>query len=252
MLCCMGLDDRRLGIRTVSRFSLVCPHDGIGVSQLNFTFLLRLHLSGLLISSIMVDIIGRMRATPIAIFLLSHLLSFGSAQSSTSGGGSTASGTATSSSAATTWTVSVGEGSNVFKPNVVQANIGDIIEFDFYPANHSVCRAEYLYPCIPYEDTGKGKVGFFSGFHPVDAILSNPPTWSIRVNDSNPIFYYCTAPDACIEDQMVGVINPVRFIDCSLPIPVLTESECQCLPSGANGRRQRLKIHAPTWRGFPR
>lgn len=151
---------------------------------------------------------GRMLPTPIALLLLSHLFSFTSAQSSSSG--STPSGTATSSSAATTWTISVGEGSNVFKPSAIQANIGDIIQFDFYPANHSVARAEYLYPCIPYEDTGIGKVGFFSGFHPVDVILNSPPTWSIRVNDSLPIFYYCTAPGACISDQMVGVINPVR------------------------------------------
>lgn len=28
-----------------------------------------------------------------------------------------------------------------------------------------------MYPCIPYEMTGRGKVGFFSGFYPVDAIL---------------------------------------------------------------------------------
>lgn len=44
-------------------------------------------------------------------------------------------------------------------------------EFDFYPQNHSVVRAEYKYPCIPYELTGVDKVGFFSGFEPVDAIL---------------------------------------------------------------------------------
>lgn len=48
----------------------------------------------------------------------------------------------------------------------------EVIEFQFFPPNHSVVRAEYLYPCIPYEMTGRGKVGFFSGFHPVDAILS--------------------------------------------------------------------------------
>lgn len=48
-----------------------------------------------------------------------------------------------------------------------------LIEFDFFPPNHSVVRAEYKFPCIPYEDTGVDKVGFFSGFHPVDVILSN-------------------------------------------------------------------------------
>ena len=53
------------------------------------------------------------------------------------------------------------------------------VEFQFFPVNHSVVRAEYLFPCIPYEMTGFGKKGFFSGFHPVDAFLhdvsSDPP-----------------------------------------------------------------------------
>lgn len=115
----------------------------------------------------------------------------------------------TSSSAATTWTVSVGKATNQFTPDVIQADVGDIVEFDFFPPNHSVVRAEYEYPCVPYELTGKGKVGFFSNFKPVDAILSNPPKFSVRVNDSNPVFFYCSAPGSCIDYQMVGVINPV-------------------------------------------
>jgi hypothetical protein len=83
-----------------------------------------------------------------------------------------------------------------------------VIEFDFYPTNHSVIRAEYQYPCIPYEDTGVDKIGFFSGFKPVDAILTDPPKFFLTINDSNPIFYYCGAPGSCINYQMVGVINP--------------------------------------------
>lgn len=47
------------------------------------------------------------------------------------------------------------------------------VEFEFFPPNHSVGRAEYQQPCIPYEDTGEHKVGFWSGFFPVDKILPN-------------------------------------------------------------------------------
>ena len=46
-------------------------------------------------------------------------------------------------------------------------------EFQFFPPNHSVGRAEYQQPCIPYEDTGLNKVGFWSGFYPLDKILPN-------------------------------------------------------------------------------
>src|SRR5256885_6194702 len=66
-------------------------------------------------------------------------------------------------------------------------------EYNFFPPNHSVVRAEYLFPCVPYEVTGVDKIGFSSGFKPVDAILPNPPTFTIRINDTNPIFYYCSA-----------------------------------------------------------
>ena len=45
------------------------------------------------------------------------------------------------------------------------------IEFQFFPPNHSVGRAEYQQPCIPYEDTGENKVGFWSGFYPLSKIL---------------------------------------------------------------------------------
>lgn len=71
-------------------------------------------------------------------------------------------------------------------------------EFNFFPPNHSVVRADYLLPCIPYEMTGP-RVGFFSGFFAVDAILSDPPTWSLQINDTDPIFYYCSAPGSCME-----------------------------------------------------
>ena len=93
-------------------------------------------------------------------------------------------------------------------PDVTLAEAGDTILFQFYPTNHSVIRAEYGYPCIPYEDTGVDKVGFFSGFYPVDAILESPPEWSIVLNDTGPIFFYCGATGSCINYQMVGVINP--------------------------------------------
>jgi hypothetical protein len=97
----------------------------------------------------------------------------------------------TSSAPAQTHTVQVGLADHKFKPDVTEAAIGDVysstptllnsntnsphqtIEFRFYPANHSVVRAEYGYPCIPYEMTGSNKTGFFSGFHAVDKVLDD-------------------------------------------------------------------------------
>jgi hypothetical protein len=93
-------------------------------------------------------------------------------------------------------------------PDVIQAEVGDYVEFRFYPTNHSVVRAAYTYPCIPFELTGTDKVGFFSRLRAVDAILDNPPTWTIQANDTDPIFFYCSAPGSCIYHGMVGVIYP--------------------------------------------
>lgn len=51
-------------------------------------------------------------------------------------------------------------------------------EFQFFPPNHSVARAEYEHPCVPYELTGKDKIGFFSGFMAVGAVLDD--VWRIN------------------------------------------------------------------------
>jgi hypothetical protein len=61
----------------------------------------------------------------------------------------------------------------VFSPNQLTASVGDVVEFWFYPQNHSVARSDYKSPCIPYEDTGVGRQGFWSGFHPVAVVLSD-------------------------------------------------------------------------------
>jgi hypothetical protein len=93
------------------------------------------------------------------------------------------------------------------RPETTQAAIGDTIEFAFYPLNHSVVRAEYGYPCIPYEMAGPSRKGFFSGFNYVKDVLDNPPTFKVRVNDLEPILFYCSAPGSCIKYGMVGGIN---------------------------------------------
>ena len=100
------------------------------------------------------------------------------------------------------------QGGHTFVPDVIQAEVGDSIEFRFYPKTHSVVRAAYNYPCIPFELIETDKVGFFSGMRTVDAILDDPPTWTVLVNDTDPIFFYCSAPGSCINYGMVGVINP--------------------------------------------
>lgn len=146
-------------------------------------------------------------STPALLVVLKHSASV-FAQSPSQASLSFATASSTSSAAAQTHTISVGNGDFTFRPDVTQASPGDTIKFRFYPQNHSVVRAEYQFPCIPYEMTGKGKVGFSSGFKPVDAVLDEPPSWSLIINDTEPTFFYCSGPLACIRFGMVAVINP--------------------------------------------
>ncbi|KAL1648778.1 Pho80p cyclin [Diplodia intermedia] len=118
---------------------------------------------------------------PNAVIYGLALLSTGVSAQSSGSAITTDSVSSTTSSAATTHTVLVGKADHKFEPDVTQAPVGDFIKFQFYPNNHSVVRAEYGYPCIPYEMTGIGKTGFFSGFNPVDAILDDNKSTSLEV-----------------------------------------------------------------------
>ncbi|KAF7892970.1 uncharacterized protein EAF02_000508 [Botrytis sinoallii] len=125
------------------------------------------------------------------------------------GGDKVTAQSSTTSSAVPTHVVSVGIEGLQFTPTELSANVSDVIEFRFYPQNHSVARAEYgsNRACIPYEVTGINKRGFWSGFHPINVVLNDPPKFQVVVNDTDPIFFYCSAPGACHEDGMIGVIN---------------------------------------------
>lgn len=132
--------------------------------------------------------------------------------SSSFGLASSTSGSASPSATATDGTqvhiVTVGDLAWQFSPSTIYAKPGDVVQFRFYPTNHSVVRAEYKYPCIPYEKTGPQRTGFFSGFEYVPTVTDEPPLWNLTINDTSPVFFYCSAPGSCIEQRMVGVINP--------------------------------------------
>lgn len=66
--------------------------------------------------------------------------------------------------------INVGQDGLVFNPDVVPADAGDLLQFHFYPKNHSVAQSSFLSPCKP--STG----GVYSGFMPVTAqgVRPNP------------------------------------------------------------------------------
>ena len=61
---------------------------------------------------------------------------------------------------AKTISIGVGQGGLVFEPESVTADIGDLLQFHFYPKNHSVVQGSFSSPCQPLTP------GVYSGFLP--------------------------------------------------------------------------------------
>ena len=71
----------------------------------------------------------------------------------------TASSTKSGSASSATQSVHVGENGFTFTPDTVHVPAGGVVEFQFYPGDHSVAQAAFNNPCHPMSDTS-----FFSGF----------------------------------------------------------------------------------------
>jgi len=107
-----------------------------------------------------------------------------------------------------TWVIQVSDtdGNKRFSPEDVKASPGDMIQFHFYPMKHSVAQSSFANPCQPLPANGSAPAGFWSGFMPVTAQDSVMPVYTIMVNDTKPIWFYCATEMHC-EQGMAGVIN---------------------------------------------
>lgn len=102
------------------------------------------------------------------------------------------------------------DGQLKFEPEQLDAAVGEMVQFQFYPINHSVARSNFANPCVPLDPaTANGTSSFFSGFMPVSSSDKYMPTFTILVNETTPIWYYCATGKHC-ESGMAGVINPPK------------------------------------------
>ncbi|KAI9686687.1 MAG: hypothetical protein M1820_010574 [Bogoriella megaspora] len=107
-------------------------------------------------------------------------------------------------------TVAVGQNGLTFTPSSFKAPVGSIVQFQFYPRNHSVVQGSFDNPCQP-----SGPDAFYSGYQIV-ASGTAPEVFEVTINDTNPIFFYCSQPFAThCKNGMVGVINPSEAGDPS-------------------------------------
>ncbi|KAJ4398465.1 hypothetical protein N0V91_010170 [Didymella pomorum] len=106
--------------------------------------------------------------------------------------------------------IKAGSGGFKFTPQeLTNVSVGDIVTFEFYPPDHSVVQAEFGSACVPYSYADKDHAG--KGFWTETQWVKTTADithYNITINDTQPIFFYCAAPNSCIGELMVGAINP--------------------------------------------
>ncbi|KAH8786506.1 Cupredoxin [Hyaloscypha finlandica] len=109
--------------------------------------------------------------------------------------------------------VTVGQnGLLAYSPDTITAAVGSNVEFQFYGPVHSVVQASFDQPCSAYNNG----TGFFGGLV-TTGTAPNPKTFTLAINDTTPIWFYCAYPGHC-QAGMVGVINPSSNTSESLAI----------------------------------
>lgn len=124
-------------------------------------------------------------------------------------GQAASSASATASAAAATHTIKVGfpVGQHAFSPEITRAEVGDTLVFEFLPKNHSVVLMDPLSPCIPFDLAGHpANELWWSGFWPVER-AENPGIYTRVVENKDPMWFYCSAPESCTKYGMVGAVN---------------------------------------------
>jgi len=103
-----------------------------------------------------------------------------------------------------------GPGKLVFTPPNITAKAGDTITFQFQQKNHTVTQSTFGNPCKSIASTStSGQVGFDSGFKPVADGVTTFPTYTIQVNDTQPIWAFCAQGNHCAQG-MVFAVNTVE------------------------------------------
>jgi len=125
----------------------------------------------------------------------------------------TPTGSAQPSGSVKVWVVKVGDENDPkvlkFQPNNLQAAPGDMIQFHFANGNHSVVQSNFANPCVPMPMASDSKMmPFFSGYMPIGdkAKTIGMPAFTIMVQDTKPIWFYCSQGKHC-ENGMVGSVN---------------------------------------------
>jgi len=99
-----------------------------------------------------------------------------------------------------------------FSPDHIVAAPRDTIVFQFEAKNHSVTQSSFVDPCRPLNaNNASAPQALKSGFHPVGVNDTDFPTWTVTVNETAPLWFYCgqTSPASHCGAGMVFSVNAV-------------------------------------------
>lgn len=127
-------------------------------------------------------------------------------------------------------------GSLAYYPNNLVAAKGDMVQFQFAPANHTVTQSTFDNPCAPIA-SHSNITGLSSGYMPVSASAEMTPTYTIMINDTKPMWLYCAQGKHC-QNGMTMVINEkyvnprttrsLFYRDTKVESEILTHKQHQC------------------------
>ncbi|KAJ9664702.1 hypothetical protein H2198_000048 [Neophaeococcomyces mojaviensis] len=142
--------------------------------------------------------------------------------------------------------VTVGDNNGTLKffPENIQAEVGSIVQFQFYPKNHTITESSFAAPCMPMAAnlTSPTRPGQRSGFVPVSADTQFRPVYNMLINDTKPIWIFCGQAPHC-QKGMAMVVNqnmssPDKTLEkykaaaAQLPLPGAPSSSASASASG--------------------
>ncbi|KAJ9130918.1 Extracellular serine-rich protein [Pleurostoma richardsiae] len=102
-------------------------------------------------------------------------------------------------------TVVVGGAQDTFVPNLVNAAVGDVIQFQFSSGNHTVTQSTETAACQPLQASDPSAI--HSGHIPYQDGQTTVGTFNMPVTSTDPMFLYCATGPHCQEGQVL-VVNP--------------------------------------------
>ena len=96
--------------------------------------------------------------------------------------------------------IAVGKGGLLYDPEEVTAAKGDSLVFHFYGPVHNVAQSSFDKPCQPIDNA------IYSGDFEVEGEGPSDKTFTVQVNNTDPIWIYCAEETHC-ENGMAMVVN---------------------------------------------